>query len=292
MMDAGLAPLACHFSVPPVAVPARSSKIGASRGNPKRSQGAVSLMAAWMVVRGTMSISLGLLLMLGLTSIGRAQPALCAQNSLPSDLLQVVTYAAFITESSHRFAIPEGWIRAVIQIESGWNKQAMSPKGALGLMQIMPQTWVELSVRYDLGIDPFDARDNITAGTAYLREMLDRFGSEGFLAAYNAGPTRYEEHLTTGRPLPAETQTYVARLAPLIGIEQHGRGTSATRHVLPWQQAPIFVKCSDGSPPNGNSASGVRSMDSSNGVPKAFAPALTPRATKLFLQRSDEVQSR
>jgi soluble lytic murein transglycosylase-like protein len=72
-------------------------------------------------------------------------------------------------------------IRAVIQVESAGNAQAI--RRALGLMQIMPETWVELSVRYDLGIDPLDPRDNILAGTAYLREMLDQFGPEGFLAA-------------------------------------------------------------------------------------------------------------
>ena len=58
----------------------------------------------------------------------------------------------------------------------------------------MPGTWVELSVRYGLGIDPFDPHDSIMAGAAYLREMHDRFGSPGFLAAYNAGPERYEQH--------------------------------------------------------------------------------------------------
>jgi soluble lytic murein transglycosylase-like protein len=123
-----------------------------------------------------------------------------------------------VTEASRRFAIPAHWIRAVIQVESAGNAQAISPRGALGLMQIMPETWVELSVRYDLGIDPLDPRDNILAGTAYLREMLDRFGPEGFLAAYNAGPRRYEEHLATGRPLPADTQAYVAAVASLSKI--------------------------------------------------------------------------
>jgi len=81
----------------------------------------------------------------------------------------------------------------VMKVESGGNAQAISLRGALDLMQIMPETWVELSVRYELGTDPFDPRENILAGTAYLREMLDRFGLEGFLAAYNAGPGRYEQ---------------------------------------------------------------------------------------------------
>src|SRR6266704_6782318 len=90
------------------------------------------------------------------------------------------------------------------------------PKGAMGLMQIMPKTWTELRARYGLGADPFDPRDNILAGAAYIRELYDRYGAPGFLAAYNAGPGRYERHLATGRPLPDETQAYVATLAPRI----------------------------------------------------------------------------
>jgi hypothetical protein len=78
----------------------------------------------------------------------------------------------------------------------------------------MPATWAELRVRHRLGGNPYDPRDNILAGAAYLREMHDRYGSPGFLAAYNAGPGRYEEYLA-GRPLPAETRAYVAALAPL-----------------------------------------------------------------------------
>ena len=81
----------------------------------------------------------------------------------------------------------------------------------MGLMQLMPGTWVELGVRYGLGRDPFDPRDNVFAGTAYLREMHDRFGSAGFLAAYHAGPSRYEHHLATGQPLSPDTVAYVAQ---------------------------------------------------------------------------------
>ena len=65
---------------------------------------------------------------------------------------------------------------------------------------------------------PMILHDNIFAGAAYLRELHDRYGSPGFLAAYNAGPTRYEDHLATGRPLPAETRAYVANVGPLIGV--------------------------------------------------------------------------
>ena len=109
-------------------------------------------------------------------------------------------YAADIAEASRRFGIPERWIRAVMRVESGGRVRAVSPKGAIGLMQIMPETWAGLRQRYRLGRDPYDPHDNILAGAAYLREMHDRYGTAGFLAAYNAGPGRYAEYLATGRP--------------------------------------------------------------------------------------------
>ncbi len=110
-----------------------------------------------------------------------------------------------------------------MQAESGGDARGVSPKGAMGLMQIMPETWATLRLRYGLGADPFDPHDNIIAGAAYLRELHDRYGSPGFLAAYNAGPARYEDHLATGQPLPAETRAYVALLAPLIGDRRDRR---------------------------------------------------------------------
>jgi hypothetical protein len=83
----------------------------------------------------------------------------------------------------------------------------------MGLMQIMPGTWAEMRRRHRLGTDPHDPRDNVLAGTAYLRAMYDRFGYPGLFAAYNAGPARYAEHLSTGRRLPSETLAYVAAIA-------------------------------------------------------------------------------
>lgn len=184
---------------------------------------------------------LRILLTLGPPSTARAEVASRAPAAHSTTLLRSVSYAPFVTEASHRFGIPERWIDAVMQVESGGDAHAMSPRGALGLMQIMPATLVELRARYGLGIDPFDPHDNIIAGSAYIREMLDRFASRGFLAAYNAGPKRYDEHLATSRSLPEETQTYVARLAALTGVEQSSSRDSAARHVVLWQQAPVLL---------------------------------------------------
>ncbi|EHR00976.1 soluble lytic murein transglycosylase-like protein [Bradyrhizobium sp. WSM471] len=280
-----------HSSVPAElsAIRARRGRLAPAQCRPGR---ALSLAAVHTLLSRAAACFLGILLMFGAPSAGRAEAGSRAQAARSSNLLPGPAYAAFVTEASHRFAIPERWIRAVMQAESGGDAHSISPRGALGLMQIMPATWVELSVRYDLGIDPFDPHDNIMAGTAYLREMLDRFGSAGFLAAYNAGPRRYEEHLATGRALPDETQIYTATLAPLIGIEQRNSGGSAGRRFAAWQQAPLLVERSKSLSADTNSASGIRTMNSSKAAPRAGATALVPRGTGLFARRSDEVQSR
>src|SRR6267143_4234295 len=162
-----------------------------------------------------------------------------AQTATRSDSTD--RFAEFIDEASGRFAVPARWIRAVMQVGSGGDQHATSPRGAMGLMQLMPGTWVELNVRYGLGLDPFDPRDNIFAGTAYLREMHDRFGSAGFLAAYHAGPSRYEHHLATGQPLPPDTVAYVAAAAPLLDDEHGERAAFGGRRAVPWRQSPLFI---------------------------------------------------
>ena len=149
---------------------------------------------------------------------------------------------AIIAEASQRFGVPERWIRAVMQAESAGDPSAVSEAGAMGLMQIMPDTWDELRTAHGLGDDPFDPHDNVLAGAAYLSAMYNRFGSPGFLAAYNAGPGRYAEHLTTGRPLPRETRDYLASLAPLIGASPTSPMQTQRNGSGPdWQTAPLFV---------------------------------------------------
>jgi soluble lytic murein transglycosylase-like protein len=127
-----------------------------------------------------------------------------------------------------------------MRAESAGDAHAISPKGAMGPMQIMPGTWADLRARYHLGADPFDAHDNILAGAAYLRELRDRYGAPGFLAAYQAGPRRYEDHLTTGRALPADTLAYVAALAPVIGGASDDSQVAAA-DPLAWTRAPLFT---------------------------------------------------
>lgn len=179
-----------------------------------------------------------------LVGIATAAPILpaSAQTSRPVRAIPVDPYAEHIAEASRRFGIPAAWIRAVMRAESAGDPRAVSRAGAIGLMQVMPATWANLRVRHRLGADPHDPHDNILAGTAYLRELHDRYGSVvGMLAAYNAGPGRYEASLA-GRSLPAETRSYVAAIAPNIG---GGYATGpiivAAADPFAWTRAPLFV---------------------------------------------------
>jgi cell division septation protein DedD len=127
----------------------------------------------------------------------------------------------YIVEASRKFDVPERWIREVMRVESGGQMYQngsliTSHAGAMGLMQVMPETYDELQARYDLSDDAYDPHNNILAGTAYLREMYDIYGSPGFLAAYNAGPKRLDDYLANVRPLPAETRRYVAMIGPYV----------------------------------------------------------------------------
>lgn len=148
-------------------------------------------------------------------ALGRVKAALTLMLAAPAAAASTDRWNAQIEEASRRFGMPEDWIRRVIQAESGGRttlngEPIISRAGAMGLMQLMPGTWAEMRRAQGLGPDPHDPRDNVLAGTAYLRAMYDRFGYPGLFAAYNAGPARYSAHLATGRPLPSETIAYMA----------------------------------------------------------------------------------
>lgn len=137
----------------------------------------------------------------------------------PAQAETVADWRPYITEASARFGVPTAWIERVMQAESRGRttmngRPIRSSAGAIGLMQLMPDTWADMRARLALGANPDDPRDNILAGTLYLRLMYDRFGYPGLFAAYNAGPGRYAEHLSGRRALPAETVGYLASVAP------------------------------------------------------------------------------
>lgn len=179
---------------------------------------------------------------------------------------RTIDIASHVAEASQRFGIPESWIYAVMRTESAGKIGAVSSAGAMGLMQLMPGTWARQRTRFGLGADPFNPRDNIMAGASYLREMYDSYGASGFLVAYNAGPGRYEQYRDDGRPLPAETRAYVAKIAPMLQTASVPTVIVNATSVQPvrtsWMQSQLFV---------------VR-QDSRDGASGSFAAAAPPQA--------------
>ncbi|MCW5945485.1 MAG: lytic transglycosylase domain-containing protein [Fimbriimonadales bacterium] len=113
---------------------------------------------------------------------------------------------AMADQVAGEFGLDVALFRALINAESSWNPNSVSPKGAQGLTQLMPDTARELGV-----IDPFDPRDNLRGGAKYLKQMIDQFGQlELALAAYNAGPGAVRRH--NGIPPYIETQNYVRKI--------------------------------------------------------------------------------
>jgi hypothetical protein len=236
-------------------------------------------------LRGACRSSAALVFLVG--GLGAANAAPAVPQSAPG---KDTIIAGAVAEASNRFAIPADWIRAVIQVESAGNTAAVSPKGAIGLMQIMPATWETLRQHYHLGSDPYDVHDNILAGAALMRELYDRFGASGFLAAYNAGPSRYLAYLAQGAPLKDETRRYLTKLAGLLPDGQIGSAILAPATLHDWHSASLFAaasplsqaKAGTTSQPNSLPAFNLPPMVPSNGAPNAIPSRLEPHAAGLF----------
>lgn len=150
-----------------------------------------------------------------------------------------------LEEAANWAGLPVHWIREVMRAESGGRRFAISSAGAMGCMQLMPATWAELSARHGLGSDPFHPRANMFGGAAYLRAMVDRFGWPSALAAYQAGPNRYEQFRTNARPLPPETRAYVASI---VTRTDAASGSAIVPAATPnWRQASLFAALAPGS---------------------------------------------
>lgn len=210
----------------------------------------------------------------------------------PGVAREAAPWRVHVSDAAARFGLPEEWVLRVIAAESGGRtelggKPITSHAGAMGLMQVMPATWASLRARYRLGPDPHDPRDNIVAGTAYLRDMYDRFGYPGLFAAYNAGPGRYGEHLARGRPLPRETRDYVAKITGQTGLP---RPMMPQLHKVraeppPVEIDPIFF-AQDGRPDPPNPAAFPK-VDAPDAVGTSAPDQGAPRPDALFLLRKD-----
>ena len=144
-------------------------------------------------------------------------------------------------EAARRSGLAVDIILGVMYAESRGRSRAISPKGAMGCMQIMPPTWTYLTRRYGLGRDPWDVRMNMIGGALYLAELVRQFGLPGAYSAYNAGPGRYQRHVRDGIPLPAETVAYATALTG----KARERGSSYAQAERPptrrWQEAGLFM---------------------------------------------------
>lgn len=234
--------------------------------------------------------------LIGAVALGTQPAAAGEAASTPSGVDQ---WQRIIEEAADRFGIPDAWIRGVMRAESGGRTQIngkpiTSPKGAMGLMQVMPDTYRDLRVQYGLGADAYDPRDNILAGAAYLRQMYERYGYPSLFAAYNAGPKRLDDFLLRGRSLPRETLAYVGNIAP--GAVFAFAAASSTAPVRPIQTQPGGVSSDTNPHPDSlffAKNDGVSTSESGSETPPQHphgdrqAAAISPsRSTALFIPLS------
>lgn len=174
-------------------------------------------------------------------------------------------WQSLIATASTRFGIPADWIRAVMARESAGltalhGAPIVSPAGAMGLMQLMPGTWSDMRARYRFGNDPFDPHDNIFAGTAYLREMLERYGFPGLFAAYHAGPSRMDVVLAGRNVLPEATKSYLESIVPGVETGSISRGNRASPNPKSRAKSLFFVRVNEGQSPS-TATEGKREAD-------------------------------
>ena len=192
----------------------------------------VAVCGGWSRNACCQAALLGLLLLLSACGGGGGGPNSGRQANYTPPGPPGDPWGPYIQEASHRFSVPDRWIREVMRQESGGHQYLngqpiTSDAGAAGLMQIMPATYEELRERFSLGGDPYDPHDNIVAGTGYIADLYAQYGSPGFLAAYNAGPHRVDLYIAGRGPLPNETINYLASIAPRLGNDRPMTGPLA-----------------------------------------------------------------
>lgn len=166
-------------------------------------------------------------------------PGTTFRSTRPADARRATAYDHLIEKHAAMYSVSPQLVRAVVQVESGFNPRAVSHEGAIGLMQLMPATAIEMGVR-----DPFEPDQNIRGGVAYLRQLLNRYGGDEVLAlaAYNAGPEAVDRH---GYQVPPyrETRNYVSQVTGRTGSASIARPIiTGKRAVAPKRTAPPAVK--------------------------------------------------
>ena len=150
------------------------------------------------------------------------QPIFDAENAMPLEA-RLERWNRLVDEAAKRFHVQRDWIVAVMRQESGGRTvlpgdvPITSIKGAMGLMQVMPDTYRDMRLDYRLGQDPYDTHDNVMAGAAYIKFLQGKYGYPALFAAYNDGPGNLEANLAGKRDLPAETIAYLTNIRIRLG---------------------------------------------------------------------------
>jgi len=207
-------------------------------------------------------------------SIAKAQPpaprpqSIFDRETLMNPGALMGRWEPLVNEASKRFQVPPDWIRAVIRMESGGrtvmagDQPITSDMGAMGIMQVLPQTYAYMRAAYRLGGDPYDPHDNVIAGTAYLKWLYGKYGNPGMFAAYNDGPGNLDAFFNQGRALPDETHNYVDGISKILGQPASQFSSLATVHFTRPDGTPIEI--------DARSVTAVRSA-----FPGEYAPSVS-----------------
>jgi membrane-bound lytic murein transglycosylase B len=164
------------------------------------------------------------------------QPIFDAENAMPVTA-RMARWEKFIAEASKRFGVPREWIIEVMRQESGGRTVLQgdlpitSEMGAMGLMQVMPETYRDMRIDHRLADDPYDPRNSVLAGTAYLKFLHGKYGYPALFAAYNTGPGNLEANLLGKKNLPQETIAYLANIRVRLGDSNASDGLKSPAGV-------------------------------------------------------------